>query len=239
MSIRDLNPSSTTSTVALPSTGSTSNVAATLPLGMYSGSVDFISGASDQVAYVYQKLGGGTVNIELTEGQVYSAYEDSVLEYSYIVNVHQAKNILSNVLGNTTASFDQDGAIKSGEALSGSHVELKYPKWDFTYARRVGAAIASETGLGGEKRIYSASITTTTDEQDYDLQAIISGSSLSDASEYQGKIGNRRVVVTKVLYKTPQAMWRFYGYFGGLNTVGDMASYGRRRNLYEKLSLFI
>ena len=36
-----------------------------------------------------------------------------------------------------------------------------------------------------------------------------------------------RINVTKVFYKTPQAMWRFFGYYGGLNTVGDLASYGQ------------
>ena len=40
-------------------------------------------------------------------------------------------------------------------------------------------------------------------------------------------ISGSRINVTKVYYKTPQAMWRFYGYYGGLNTVGDLASYGQ------------
>ena len=60
----------------------------------------FISGAVDQVAYVYQKLGGDILDIELSEYQVYAAYEESVLEYSYIVNIHQAKNAMSDFLGN-------------------------------------------------------------------------------------------------------------------------------------------
>ena len=227
MATRTLTPASTTSSIVLPATGSTANVTASLPLGIYSEEEVFISGASDQVAYVYQKLGGETLNIELTEGQVYSAYEDSVLEYSYIVNIHQAKNTLSNVLGNSTGSFDQDGRIIAGDALSGSHVELKYPKWEFSYARRVAAGIASETGLGGEKRIYSASIDIEQGIQDYDLQTIISSSALTDGIEYQNKVGNKRIMVTKVFYKTPHAMWRFYGYYGGLNTVGDLASYGQ------------
>jgi len=227
MAIRDLNPTSATNTVVLPATGSAANVVSALPLGIYSGSVEFISGASDQVAYVYQKLGGGTLNIEITEGQVYSAYEDAVLEYSYIVNVHQAKNVLSNVLGNSTASFDHNGKIHHGHALSGSNIELKYPKWEFSYARRVGAAVATETGLGGQHRIYSASFETSSETQDYDLQTIVSSSSLTEGIEYQNKIGDRRIVITKVFYKTPHAMWRFYGYYGGLNTVGDLASYGQ------------
>ena len=34
-------------------------------------------------------------------------------------------------LGATTASFDQDGQIASGSSLSGSNIELKYPKFNF------------------------------------------------------------------------------------------------------------
>jgi len=30
-----------------------------------------------------------------------------------------------------------------------------------------------------------------------------------------------------VFYKTPHAMWRFYGYYGGLNTVGNLSYYGQ------------
>ena len=88
-----LTPASTTSVSRLPVTGSTDNVAANLAFGIYS-RTEFLQGAKDQVAYVYKKLGGDILDIELTEGQVYAAYEESVLEYSYIINVHQSKNAL-------------------------------------------------------------------------------------------------------------------------------------------------
>jgi hypothetical protein len=59
--------------------------------------------------------------------------------------------------------------------------------------------------------------------QDYDLQTIISG-----ASEANGwNVGNKRVVIRKVYYKTPGASWNFYGYFGGLNVVGNLSTYGQ------------
>jgi hypothetical protein len=42
---------------------------------------------------VYKKLGGDVVDIELTNANVYAAYEEAVLEYSYIINMHQGKNV--------------------------------------------------------------------------------------------------------------------------------------------------
>ena len=91
----NLSPKSQTSAIILTSTGSASAVSAAVPFGIYTGSVAFLSGASDQVAYVYKKLGGDVVDVEITTGNVYAAYEEAVLEYSYIFNLHQGKNVLS------------------------------------------------------------------------------------------------------------------------------------------------
>ena len=79
-----LSPLSQTSVIVLTSTGSLDLVTGSLPFGIYTGSAGFISGASDQVAFVYKKLGGDVVDIEITANQVYTAYEEAVLEYSYI-----------------------------------------------------------------------------------------------------------------------------------------------------------
>ena len=233
-----LTPSSTTSAITLPVTGSHSNVDSSsnpLPFGIYTGAAPttaalgaFVSGAVDQVAYTYKKLGGDVLDIELTEYQVYAAYEESCLEYSYIVNLHQAKNVLGDVLGNTTGSFDEDGMLTSGHALSGSNVALRYPRFQFEYARRVTDGMSKETGLGGLSTEYSASFAITASTQDYDLQAIIASSASSDSNvPFYNKVGDKKVYIKQVYYKTPQSMWRFYGYYGGLNVVGNLSTYGQ------------
>lgn len=238
MALPTLTPSSNTSVSILPITGNTDNVnIATnpLPYGVYvakaptdAAATAFKEGASDQVSYVYQKLGGDILDLELTEFQVYAAYEEAVLEYSYLVNVHQARNAMSDLLGNTTGSFDQDGEIVSGEVLSGSNIETRYPRFNFEYAKRVASTVATEGGFGGDIPIYSASFDTTVGQQDYDLQSIIESTSTSDSdSPFYNKVGNKKVTIRKVFYKTPQAMWRFFGYFGGLNTVGNLSYYGQ------------
>jgi len=236
MAVPTLSPSQTTSAVTLPSTGSTSNVDSTaVPFGIYlngDGAASFTQGASDQVAYTYKKLGGDVLDIELTEQNVYSAYEEAVLEYSYIVNVHQAKNVLSDVLGNSTGSFDSDGELRSGDALSSSlgentPVALKYPKFRFEYTKRIGEGFSSEANAGGTETVYSASFDITQDVQDYDLQTLISSSAETAGSLFYNQVENKKVTIKRVFYKTPQAMWRFFGYYGGLNTVGNMSNYGQ------------
>ena len=121
----------------------------------------------------------------------------------------------------------------------GSNVELKYPKFTFSYSRRVADGTIEAAGLGGLETIYSASFDTDAQQQDYDLQQIISENAALTASlpysntnltaEYgtDRHIGERKIRIKKVFYKTPHAMWRFFGYYGGLNTVGNLSNYGQ------------
>jgi hypothetical protein len=225
----DISPKSQTSAIILTSTGSTDEVTNALPIGAYTASAQFISGASAQVAYVYKKLGGDVVDIELTPSNVYAAYEEAVLEYSYIINLHQAKNVLSNVLGEATGTFDH-----RGERLTGAEdASLKYPRYTLGYSKRVGDAAAAAGGFGGTIPQYSASFKPNKNQQDYDLQEIIASASASGvddagtAVDYASKVDNKRVIITKVFYRSPRAMWRFYGYYGGLNVVVNSHTYGQ------------
>jgi hypothetical protein len=230
MSVPTLTPSSTLSAIVLSSAGTLTAVNAAVPYRIYTDetgplySSEFISGAVDQVSYVYKRLGGDILDIELTEGNVYAAYEEACLEYSYLINVHQATNILPDSLGDTTGSFDSKGNILTGvlsSSLGGTHVALKYPKFDYSMSRRVGKGVGADIGLNDSVQ-YSASFAVNTSTADYDLQQIISTS-----EEHSGSIGEKRILIKKVYYKTPHAMWRFYGYYGGLNVVGNMHSYGQ------------
>ena len=225
----NLSPRSQTSAIVLTSTGSTALVSAAVPYGIYTGSNDFLSGASLQVNYVYKKLGGDVVDIELTPANVYAAYEEAVLEYSYIVNLHQGESIMSDVLGMTTGTFDH-----RGEALTGpDNVNLRYPRFQFAQARKIGDAVSTAGGYGGTTAIYSASFPTKRDQQDYDLQSIIGSASIAGVDDrgtavaYSGEVDNRRVIITRVFYRSPMAMWRFYGYYGGIGVVGNYSTYGQ------------
>jgi len=221
MATPTLTPVSQTSAVILPSASTPAEAAAAaFPFEIYTDDQYFLTGAADQVAYTYAKLGGDVLDIELTKEQVFSAYQEAVLEYSYILNVHQVKNSIGDLLGAKTGSFDEEGQLQDTTDLE--DVALKFPKFKFEYARRVAHGYATEAGFGGVTPIYSASFNTTASVQDYDLQDIISNS-----SDFTGVVGDKRVNISKVYYKTPSAMWRFYGYYGGLNTVGDLASYGQ------------
>jgi len=148
--------------------------------------------------------------------------------------VHQANNSLSSYLGHSTGAFDHLGNLKStgdttlSSSLDGSHASLKFPKFDFGYARATAEAAAAEIGIGRSHTEYSASFELTASVQDYDLQYIVSSSAASDSRvDYFQKVKNKKLLIKKVFYKTPHAMWRFFGYYGGLNVVGNFHNYGQ------------
>ena len=193
----------------------------------------FLQGSADQVAFTYRKLGGDVLDIELTKEQVFAAYEEAVLEYSYILNIHQTKNTLSNSLGNTTGSFNEDGVItettvESEVVNNKTHISLKYPRFDFSYARRVTEGISEEVGVGGSTTVYSASIDIQDGVQDYDIQAAITSDPDWIAQlPFTGPDDANKLLVKKVFYKTPRAMWTYYGYYNGVNVLGNLSTYGQ------------
>ena len=233
MSYPELTPTSNSSKSILPSTGSFTDVDSACPLRLYSDSssplysAEFITGAVQQVTYTYRKLGGDTLDLEILPQTVYAAFEDAVIEYSYISNLYTARNYMGSMLGQDTSSFDHKGEYESGSfssSMGGKNAALVYPKFDYSYQRRVGMLAAHEANLNGDRPVYSASIDLTDGIQDYDLQAIISASAASGSVPY-ADIGNKKINVRKVYYKSPRTQWRFFGYgFGGYH--GNVTGYG-------------
>ena len=219
MAFPDLTPTSTQSAITLPASGTITDVADTLAIGFYKTINTFLTGATAQVAYTYKRLGGDVLDIELTAQNVYNHYEEAVLEYSYIVNLHQARNALGSALGGPTGTFDH-----TGDLTTGTDVALKYPKFQFDYAFRVADKFSTESMVGGTQPLYSASFDRVNNQQEYDLQAIVEAA--ESGSPWEG-MDNKRIKIRQVYYISPRQMWRFYGYYGGLNVVGDMHNYGQ------------
>jgi hypothetical protein len=222
----NLQPVSTVSAIVLPATGTHGDVLTSLAYGIYTSSA-FISGAVDQVAYTYVKLGGNVLDLEITPKNIYNSYEEGCLEYSYLINTHQAKNVLSDLMGNTTGSFDEDGEFSEYSGSDGidGKPNLKYPRFQLGYATHIGRGASLHAGVGASQRLYSASFVPTRSIQDYDLQDIIYSASLSASSPFSNSVGTSAITIQRVYYKTPQASWN---YFGGqsIGAVGNLSTYG-------------
>lgn len=226
MALPTLTPASTTTTVRLSSSATAAEAATnSYPFNIAEYKTDqyFLTGAAEQVSYVYKMLGGDVLDVELTNQNVFSAYQLACLEYSYLVNIHQAKNALPSMLGATTGTFDSEGNILSGSSVYQQNVALKFPRFQMQLPRNIAKGNISSAGLGGDNPVYSASINLTSSVQDYDLQVATDAAlSASGRTDLMGK----RAVVTRVYYVTPRAMWRFFAYYGGINVIGNMTTYG-------------
>lgn len=223
MSFPDLTPVSKTSAITLPETGQESEVADSLAIGVYGDSIPFLSGAASQVAFTYKRLGGDVLDIELTAKNVYNHYEEAVLEYSYILNLHQARNALGSALGGPTGTFDHKGELEGGQ----EGIATKYPKFQFDYAFRAADKFSTEAVVGGTEPVYSASFDIVSGQQDYNLQAEVEKMAADDPTLPWASMSSKRIKIRQIYYVTPRQMWRFYGYYGGLNVVGDFHNYGQ------------
>ena len=141
----------------------------------------------------------------------------------------------------STGSFDHDGQMTEG-ATQGVQANLAFPRYKFSYAQRIADGLAEESGVGGDLTEYSASFEIVKGQQEYDLQTLISSSSTESNTPYgtdvlektggtltanQQDRMNRKFKIRRVYYRTPASVWRFYGYYGGLNVVGNMNNYGQ------------
>ena len=143
------------------------------------------------------------------------------------MNIHQAKNVLSDFLGFPTGTFDHNGEITN--ELSGANINLTYPAFTFSYSKKISVGIAERASLNGNTTIYSASVDIIPDQQEYNLQTIVS-SSAAGGAPYSDAVLNsdgRKIRIHRVYYKSPASMWRFYGYYGGLTVVGNLNTYGQ------------
>jgi hypothetical protein len=66
------------------------------------------------------------------------------------------------------------------------------------------------------------------------IQAIIQSASLNNYDPasggpvpFSGTLAGKKVTVRRFYYKTPASMWRFFGYYGGLNVIGNLSTYGQ------------
>lgn len=224
MSTINISPASTLSRKILPSTGTHSDVLAGTN-GIYTSSL-FLSGAVDALKLAYQTFVGNILDIELQPSNIYMAYENAVTKYSYFINAHQAQNVLYDVLGFTTASFDQFGNVTAGESIA-----TKYPNFTLGYARNIAQAFGGEIGLGGVHNQYSASISLVDGVQDYDLNAILL------ASSYSGTVEGKQINIKDIYFRTRQADWSFFSMFGGGYAAFGIGGYGSFSN-YANSSMF-
>jgi len=181
------------------------------PFGFYDNESDFQGEADNLVIFVKRKLGDDVLSVELTKKQIFANFEESVLEYSSILNQYQAKSQLVNYLGFPTGS--------NGETiLSGS--ENKYPRENLEWLSRFAEPYAMEAGIGGSYNFVSGSISLEKGRQDYDIYTELSGANGGVFDSTKGKLK-----ICEVYHYNPQAAYRFFDTTSAINYLNNEFSF--------------
>jgi hypothetical protein len=188
-----------------------SNTLNPTPFGFFDTETDFQVEADAMVTFVKRKLGDDILSVELTRKQVWGCFEESMLEYSSIINQYQAKSQLANLLGGSTGS------------LAGS--EQKFPRENLEFMLRRAEPYSMEAGLGGSYNMLSGSIDLRKDVQDYDLYTELkdgNGVALFDRPENNPKT---KMKVMEVFHFSPQAAYRFFDSTSAINYLNNEFSF--------------
>lgn len=130
--------------------------------GIISNDVPSMAEADRMYFYVKRRLGDDIINVELTELEIFSAFENSILEFSKVVNEYNNKSNLNNILGTGTGSL---------EGLENAFI---YP--DLSGEIMDAEKYASEAGVGGYDRTFLDNFLTVPGQQTYRLQEVLSSS---------------------------------------------------------------
>lgn len=175
--------------------------------GFYDSDADFITEADAIIYFVKGYLGDDILSVELTNRQIWRAFEHSTNEYSKIINEYQAKSQLVSFLGYTTGS------------LSGH--EEKYIRENLEFLTRNAEPYAMEAGIGGSYNSISGSIDLETGRQDYNLYTELKksdGTTVFD--DTKGKLK-----IEEVFHFNPQAAYRFFDTTSAINYLNNEFSF--------------
>ena len=176
-------------------TASFIHVSGATPWGYFDSDPQFQVDSDAMVDFVYNKLGGRILEVELVNRDVYTSFEEAMLEYGATINSYQAKSILADIVGFATGS------------LSGHEQQLVQNS--LAASTRRADAFGAEAGVGGKRTLFSSSIVMNTGQQNYDLKVLLSQSGeVTDGSQ---------VEMREVFHFSPTAAYRFFDTASAIN----------------------
>jgi hypothetical protein len=184
------------------------------PFGFFDADSGFQSDADSMVTFVKRKLGDDVLSVELTKKMVWACFEEAALEYSSIINMHEAESTLMNLLGVAT------GSATSGSFNIGPHgKEALLQRFNLDFASRTASAFSTEAFVGGDYNQVSGSIQLVSGQQDYDIYSELkneAGTALTASMSSPGKMR-----VTEVFHFDPQAAYRFFDTTSAINYLSN------------------
>jgi len=182
------------------------------PFGLYDADTTFAADADKIVTFVKRKLGDDILSVELTKKQIWANFEETLFEYSSIINQYQAKSQLVNFLGFATGSI-----------MSGS--EEKMPRENLEYLSRFAEPYATEAGIGGSYNTITGSIDLESGRQDYNIYTELKDGSGNVIFDQQASGKKSKLKIVEVFHYNPNAAYRFFDTTSAINYLNNEFSF--------------
>jgi hypothetical protein len=191
-----------------------SNFASTInptPFSVFDSDIKFQSEADQIVVFVKRKLGDDVLSVELTKKQIWSCFEEATLEYSSIINEHQAKNTLYDLLGMSTSSLDGAQNLFARKSLD--------------FFLREAEPYAAEAGIGGSYNTLSGSVDLESGRQDYDIYEELKDEQGNLIVNSQSSGLKSKLKIFEVFHFSPQSAYRFFDTSSSINYLNNQFSF--------------
>jgi hypothetical protein len=172
-------------------------VSGNTPFGYYDNDLKYQADATNFVKYAYRRLGGGIMDVELTEANYYACLEDAVNVYAEEVFNYKIRENYLSLEGSPTGSDEYN-----------INTTLIQP--NLATIIRLAKDYGAEAGSGGNLTYYSGSVDLIAGQQYYDLDAWASGSGAVAAGD--------TIEVKKVFYEAPPSIMRYFDPYAGTGT---------------------
>lgn len=192
------------------------NTSSPTPFGFYDTDGGFQTEADNMVTFVKRKLGDDVLSVELTKKQIWACFEEATLEYSSVVNLHEAESTLMNLLGVPT------GSAVSGSFNIGPHgKETLLQRFNYDFAVREASAFSTEAFVGGDYNQVSGSIALIKGQQDYDIYTDLKNTAGDVIFDTQTAGSKTKMRITEVFHFNPQAAYRFFDTSSAINYMAN------------------
>jgi|TARA_R110000824_G_scaffold144738_7_gene312779 hypothetical protein len=192
------------------------NTTSPTSFGFYDADSGFQTEADNMITFVKRKLGDDILSVELTKKQIWTCLEEATLEYSSIVNMHEAESTLMNLLGFPT------GSAISGSFNIGPHgKETLLQRFNYDFAVREATAFSTEAFIGGDYNQVSGSIDLTKGVQDYDIYDDLKNAAGTALFDTQAAGTKTKMRITEVFHFNPQAAYRFFDTSSAINYMAN------------------
>jgi|TARA_R110000824_G_scaffold36682_1_gene113675 hypothetical protein len=181
------------------------------PFGFFDGDAAFQSEADSMVTFVKRKLGDDILSVELTKKQIWSCFEESMCEYSSLINQYQIKSQLANLLGFETGSLEG--------------YEQRFPRENLEFMLRRAEPYAMEAGLGGSYNAVSGSIQLVKNQQDYDIYDNLKDSAGDLIFSSSLNTSATKMKIMEVFHFSGQAAYRFFDSTSAMNYLNNEFSF--------------